>query len=253
MSYRQTSTSVPPFTPAVKWLMIVSGTIWFFGQVLLESFLRVPLTSWLALYPQKVIFNFFGWQLFTYMFLHTLQISHILFNMLLLWFIGSELEQRWGSRFFTIYYLICGVGAAILYTLGMAVYAAVSGHQMGLYIPVIGASGAVFGLLLAYGILFGERVIYFFMIFPMKAKYFVLVMGLIEFASMVTASIEGSEVAYLAHLGGLATGYLFLVSYTKWQRRKWNQKSSAKHKGRNLKLVVDNDRDNPPDGPKYWN
>jgi membrane associated rhomboid family serine protease len=242
-----------PLTPAVKWIVIATVGIWFVGQVLLETFLRVPLSPWLALYPHKVIFNFFGWQLVTYMFLHTLQITHILFNMLLLWFMGSELEQRWGSRFFVTYYFVCGVGAAVIYTVGMAIYAAVSGHQTGLYVPVIGASGAVFGLLLAYGMIFGERVVYFFMIFPMKAKYFVLIMGLVEFASMITASIEGSEVAYLAHLGGIASGYLFLKSYTRLQRHRWSQKAQQKHKGRNLKLVVDNDKTNPPDGPKYWN
>lgn len=217
MSSRQGPTMMP-LTPAVKKIMIATVAIWFIGQVLLETFVKIPLSPWLALYPQKVIFNFYGWQLMTYMFLHTLQITHILFNMLLLWFIGSELEQRWGSKFFTIYYFTCGIGAAIIYTLGMGIYAAATGHQTGLYIPVIGASGAVFGLLLAYGIIFGERTIYFFMIFPMKAKYFVMIMGVVEFASMITASIDGSEVAYLAHLGGLASGYLFLVSYTRWQR-----------------------------------
>jgi membrane associated rhomboid family serine protease len=174
--------------------------------------------------------------------------------MLLLWFIGSELEQRWGSKFFTIYYLVCGVGAAVLYTLGMGIYAAVTGQQTGLYIPVVGASGAIFGLLLAYGIIFGERVIYFFMVFPMKAKFFVLIMALVEFANLITSSTEGSEVAYLAHLGGIVTGYIFLVSYTRFQRFQWNKKTVQKHKGRNLKLVVDNDKsDSPPDGPKYWN
>ena len=70
---------------------------------------------------------------------------------------------------------------------------------------------------------------------------------------MITASFEGSEVAYLAHLGGIATGYLFLTGTTRWQRYRWAQKNQQKHKGRNLKLVVDNDKKNPPDGPKYWN
>jgi membrane associated rhomboid family serine protease len=243
-----------PLTPAVKRILFVTVGFWFFGQVVIEKFIGVPLSPWLALYPNKVVFDFYVWQFGTYMFLHTMQITHILFNMLLLWFIGSELEQRWGAKFFLIYYFVCGVGAAVLYTFGMVIYAAASGHQTGLYVPVIGASGAVFGLLLAYGIIFGERVIHFFMVFPMKAKYFVLIMGLIEFASMVTASVGGSEVAYLAHLGGLATGYIFLVSYTRWQRFRWNQKSQQKHKGRNLKLVVDNEKpETPPDGPKYWN
>ncbi len=241
-------------TPAVKKILFVTIGVWFFGQLIVEKMLGIPLTSWLALYPNKVVFDFYIWQVATYMFLHTLSPMHILFNMLLLWFMGSELEQRWGARFFFLYYFVCGVGAAFLYVIGITLYAATTGHQSGLYVPVIGASGAVFGLLLAYGIIFGERVIYFFMVFPMKAKYFVLIMGLVEFVSLMTSGVGGGEVAYLAHLGGIATGYIFLVSYTKWQQFKWNQKTQQKHKGRNLKLVVDNDKpDSPPDDPKYWN
>jgi membrane associated rhomboid family serine protease len=241
-------------TPAVKKILFVTVGVWFFGQLVLEKMMGIPLQTWLALYPNKVVFDFYAWQVFTYMFLHSMSVTHILFNMLLLWFIGSELEQRWGAKFFAMYYFVCGVGAAVLYTIGMAIYAAVTGHQAGLYVPVIGASGAIFGLLLAYGIIFGERIIYFFMVFPMKAKYFVLIMGLVEFTSMMTSTVGGGEVAYLAHLGGIATGYIFLVSYTQWQRYRWNQKNQQKHKGRNLKLVVDNDKaDGPPDGPKYWN
>lgn len=241
-------------TPAVKKILFLTVGFWFFGQLIIEKMVGIPVTSWLALYPNKVIFDFHLWQVATYMLLHSMTPMHILFNMLLLWFMGSELEQRWGARFFTMYYVICGIGAALLYVIGVTVYAAVTGQQGGLYVPVIGASGAVFGLLLAYGIIFGERMIYFFMVFPMKAKFFVLIMGLIEFVSLLTSGVGGGEVAYLAHLGGIATGYIFLVSYTRWQRYRWNNKNQQKHKGRNLKLVVDNEKpDSPGDGPKYWN
>lgn len=250
----QLSMGVAPLTPAVKWLLILNVGIWLIAQVILEGFMRVPVSKVFGLYPGQVLFELTVWQVFSYMFLHTLQVTHILFNMLMLWFFGAELEQRWGSRQFVIYYLVCGVGAALLYILGMGIYGAVTGNQSGLVIPVIGASGAIFGLLLAHGLLFGERMVYFFMLFPMKTKYFVMILGFVEFASLLTSSVSGGEVAYLAHLSGLVSGYLYLKFMGSWQRRQWNKKAIQKHKGRSLRLVVDNEKnDEPKDGPKYWN
>lgn len=240
-----------PFTPAVKWLLIANVAVWFVFQVILEGFLRFPFTSIFGLFPGKVLFEFQIWQLGTYMFLHSMQVTHILFNMLMLWFFGAELEQRWGTKFFLIYYFFCGIGAAILYCLGVWIYALVTGSQTGLIVPVIGASGAIFGLLLAQGILFGERVVYFFMLFPMKTKWFVALMGVIQLASMMTSSVSGGEVAYLAHLGGLAAGYICLKGKNLFERNEWKRRQKAKGKGRNLRLVVDNEKDDKP--PKYWN
>jgi membrane associated rhomboid family serine protease len=245
------SIGTPPLTPVVKWLLIVNVGIWFVLQVLLEGFMRFPVTPLFAMYPGKVLFDFNIWQLFSYMFMHSMQVTHILFNMLMLWFFGAELEQRWGSKFFLTYYLICGVGAAILYCLGMWTYTLITGSQAGLVIPVVGASGAVFGLLLAQGLLFGERVVYFFMIFPMKTKYFVMLMGLIELASLMTSSVAGGEVAYLAHLGGLVAGYICLKTRGWYKDRDLRKKSGPKGKGRNLRLVVDNEKETK--SPKYWN
>lgn len=244
---------VIPLTPIVKWLIFLTVGVWFFLQVIVEGFFKFPLTSYFSLRPDRILFEGFVWQVFTYIFLHSLQVTHILFNMLMLWFFGSELEQRWGSRFFLSYYLVCGVGAGILYVLGMALYALVSGHTIGLRVPVIGASGAIFGLLFAYGKIFGERIVHVFMVFPMKAKYFVMIMGVVEFLSMMTASQMGDEVAYLAHLGGLLTGFLYLWTWGHTQRFLWNRKMQQKHKGRNLRLVVDNEKNEKGAGPKYWN
>jgi len=248
---RSISIGTAPLTPVVKWLLIINVAIWFIFQVILEGFAHVPVTSLFGLYPGKVLFNFEIWQLVTYMFLHSMQITHILFNMLMLWFFGAELEQRWGARFFLTYYMVCGVGAAILYCGGVWIYALATGSQVGLIVPVVGASGAIFGLLLAQGLLFGERVIYFFMLFPMKTKYFVGIMGLIQIASLMTSSVSGGEVAYLAHIGGLVSGYLCLRARGWWVQN--NMKKKAKgNRGRNLRLVVDNEKpsDKPP---KYWN
>lgn len=247
---RSVSFAVAPLTPVVKWLLIINVAVWFLFQVLLEGFMHVTFTPIFALFPAKVIFEFQIWQLVTYMFLHSLQVTHILFNMLMLWFFGAELEQRWGSKFFLIYYFTCGVGAAVLYCVAVWAYALVTGSQTGLIVPVIGASGAIFGLLLAQGIIFGERVVYFFMLFPMKTKYFVAIMGLVQFASLMTSGVSGGEVAYLAHLGGLASGFICLQVKAWFTRQDFKKK--AKNKGRNLRLVVNNEKksDKPP---KYWN
>lgn len=246
-----------PFPPVVKFLVILNVAVWFVGQVVLEGFLlkSQPFSRYLSLVPIQVIEQGFLWQLVTYMFLHTSQVTHILFNMLMLWFFGAELELRWGPRFFLAYYFVTGVGAAIIYVVGTVLAASVFNlGVMSLSIPVQGASGAVFGLLLAYGLLFGERIIHFMMIFPMKAKFFVMIMGFVEVASLLSSRERGSEVAYLAHLGGLVSGFVFLKSWAWWQRRQWARKAAQKHKGRNLRLVVNNDKeDGDKNGPRYWN
>lgn len=240
-----------PFTPVVKWLLIVNVAVWFVFQVLMEGYMHIPFTSLFALFPGKVLYDFSVWQLFTYMFLHSLQVTHILFNMLMLWFFGAELEQRWGSRFFLFYYLFSGVGAAMIYCLGVWGYVLATSSTQGLIIPVIGASGAIFGLMLAHGILFGERIVYFFMLFPMKTKFFVMIMGFVQIASLVTSGTSGGEVAYLAHLGGLLAGYICLHLRGAMLRFQ-NQRGRSK-KGRNLRLVVDNEKHDSQKGPKYWN
>ncbi|MGZ3794225.1 MAG: rhomboid family intramembrane serine protease [Bdellovibrio sp.] len=237
-----------PLTPAVKWLLIINVAIWFVFQVIMEGFFRIPFSSIFGLFPGKVLFNFQIWQLVTYMFLHSLQVTHILFNMLMLWFFGAELEQRWGTKFFLIYYFFSGVGAAILYCLGVWGYALFTGSQTGMIVPVIGASGAIFGLLLAQGILFGDRIVYFFMVFPMKTRYFVALMGFVQLTSMMTSSVSGGEVAYLAHLGGLVSGYICLKLKSFFDRNNWLRRS--KSKSRKLRLVVNNEKSDKP--PKYW-
>lgn len=256
MNYRpsQVSMSVPPFPPAVKWLMIVTVGVWFIGQVLLEGYLKVPISDIFSLQPDKVLFDYSIWQLFTYIFLHSqTQVTHIVFNMLMLWFMGAELETRWGTKPFVLFYVINGIGAAVIYILGMALYAYISGSQRGLAIPVVGASGSLFALMLAYGWLFGDRIIYFFMVFPMKARYFVMILGFIQVSSLLTTGMVGGEVAHLAHLGGIVSGIVYIFIWGAYKTR--IQEAKNKNKGRNLRLIVNNDeyegakkRD-----PKYWN
>lgn len=246
-----------PFTPMVKILMVINVVVWLVGQMIIERFfLSEPFISgYFSLIPSYVVEKFFVWQTFTYMFLHSSNLFHILFNMLMLWWLGAELEQRWGSRFFLAYYLASGVGAAILYTACLLGYTMWTGDLGSWMTPVVGASGAIFGLLVAYGIIFGERVVYFMMVFPMKARYFVMVLGAIEAVNLLNQGVSGSQASNLCHLGGIVSGYLFLVVYTKVKQGRWRKQSGGR--GRGLKLVVNNDsnkdKKDKGDGPRYWN
>lgn len=254
MNYRGPGVPVVmPLTPMVKRLIIITVAVWIGGQLILDRLLEFfSFSSLFALIPGRVLVDHFYWQPITYMFLHSADWSHIVFNMLMLWWLGAELEQVWGSKYFLFFYMMSGIGAGIFYCLGMGFYALVyNGTPLGLLTPVVGASGAIFGLLLAYGKLFGDRIVSFMMIFPMPAKYFVMLLGAIQFLSLMGSSPMGGEVAYLAHLTGLLSGFLLLKGKDWWQRR-----SVSKKRGRNLRLVVDNGKSEPPDhkkGPKYWN
>lgn len=245
------SFSVAPMTPVVKKLLIANLAIWFFVQIILDRFFGFQGWRNLILVPDLVIEKFYIWQLVTYMFFHAMAPTHILFNMLMLWFFGSELEKTWGSKTFTIYYFFTGTAAAVIYCLVVGIYAASTGFRPVLVTPVMGASGALFGLLIAYGILFSERVIYFMGLFPLKAKYFVMIAGAVDMASLITTGFSGSDVAYLAHLGGLVSGFLFLKGHVYYKRNM--VASKLKRKSSNLRLVVDNEKTKSNENPKYWN
>jgi membrane associated rhomboid family serine protease len=188
-----------PVTPAVKALLFINIGVFLAQQVVGE------LLVWFALQPAEVMTGLRLWQPLTYMFLHG-SISHILFNMLSLWMFGVELERMWGTRFFTRYYLVCGVGAAATTILASFVPGSI-GDQ--LYISrTVGASGAIYGLLLAYALYFPDRQILMSFLFPVPAKYFVMIIGAIAFLS--AAGSGGGGVAHAAHLGGLLVGWLYL-------------------------------------------
>jgi membrane associated rhomboid family serine protease len=241
---------VPYLTPMVKRLITVNVLVWFLGVIVLQKFiLGAPLLfQYLGLTPLAVIQDFFVWQPFTYMFLHTSGAFHILFNMLLLWFMGGELESLWGRRFFLFFYMACGVGAAVLYTIAILIYYFFSSNYGPLTYSVVGASGAIYGLLFAYGVLFGSRTVYFFGVFPIQARYFVMIIGGFEFMMLMSEGI-GSGVSNLSHLGGIAMGFLIL-RYIPRLRDYWLRRQT-KSKGRKLKLVVDNEKTGK--SPRYWN
>ncbi|MGE4131193.1 MAG: rhomboid family intramembrane serine protease [Bdellovibrionales bacterium] len=241
-----------PLTPMAKYLIIANVGIWVGLVVILQNLVlkNSIIYDIFALVPYKVITEFWIWQLFTYMFLHSSGVFHVLFNMLVLWWFGSELEGRWGGRFFLTYYMVCGVGAGAIYLIGSVIYYLTTGATMSVAAPLVGASGATYGLLLAYGILFGEREIYFMMLFPMKAKFFVMIIGLVELITMLDSGM-GSSTANLAHLGGIAVGFVYLSLVARWRSQK---RGGGAKSGRKLRLVVNNDRrDDKKNGPKYWN
>ena len=227
----------------VKFLIVANTVIWFLFVVILQRhFLDgIQIFRLFGLLPEKVLSDFWIWQMFTYMFIHSSSIFHILFNMFILWMFGSELERLWGSRFFLIYYIFCGVGAGVIYLLSVWVATSFFGVQPDvLSRPVIGASGTAFGLLLAYGYIYSERVIYFMMLFPMKARHFTMLIAAIELVSILNNGL-GSPVANLAHIGGLISGFLFLSFWPIWQRinvKRWKRLKGRMH----LKILNNDDK-----------
>ncbi len=235
---------VVQLTPVVKYLMIVNAGLWVLATLILQSYVfkNTIIFDWFGMVPNSTVFGFKLWQPFTYMFLHSSHINHILFNMLLLWWVGSQIEITMGSRRFLKFYLACGVGAGLLYLLILYFIYYVFGVENAniLTSPVIGASGAVFGLLVAYAVFHGENIVYFMMLFPMRAKYFVSILILLEVFVLVTAGFEG-PVANLAHLGGIIIAFVYLYSERWWMRSQTN-KFLKKNNSKHLKLVVDNER-----------
>ena len=186
---------------AVKWLIIANVAMfvlgWFSGAV----------QTWLGMQPAAVVGQGQVWRLATYMFLHSrMGFGHILFNMLSLWMFGVELERMWGTRYFLKFYFFCGICAALTTVVLSFVPLPIFGS---LYQSLtIGASGAIFGVLLAYALYFPHRPILVMFVFPVPARYFVMIMGGISLLAAMGATSGG--IAHTTHLGGLAAGYLFL-------------------------------------------
>lgn len=188
-----------PITPAIKWLIAANVVVF-----LLEFALRDVVIRALGLTPAAVLQQYYIWQVATYMFLHG-DFFHILFNMLTVWMFGVELERMWGWRFFLRYYFITGIGAALT-TLLVSVlpYPPFAGVYES---TTIGASGAVYGILMAFAIYYPNRPILMFLLFPIPARYFVMIFGGIAFLSSISQS---GGTAHAAHLGGLIFGYVYL-------------------------------------------
>ena len=189
--------SLPPVTQA----LIVINALVFLVEVVLGS----SVTSLFALWPLGP--QFMPWQVVTYAFVHA-GLPHLLFNMFGVYMFGSDLERVWGPRRYLGYYITCALSAAAT-QMGVA-------SLTGAYYPTVGASGAVFGLLLAYAMMFPNRTIMpLFPPIPMRAPVFVTVYGVLELVLGVTGTQAG--VAHFAHLGGLAGGFLFMRFWKAWR------------------------------------
>src|ERR1039458_7281618 len=182
------------FPKGVKWLLI-SNTAVFVLSYLAHQASFGDIFNLLALVPRAVVYHLAFWQLATYLFLHG-GVWHLLFNMLTLWMFGVRLEQDWGTRKFLKYYFVCGIGAGLC---DVALHAILGDWNT----RTIGASGAIMGLLLAFGVMYPNQTVLMNFLFPIKAKYLVMIYAAIE----LWASLgPNSGVSSIAHLGGMAVG-----------------------------------------------
>lgn len=207
-------------TKAVKVLIIVNIGMFIIQYI----FPVIPWGMILGMVPRLILSKFMIWQFFTYMFLHT-GVWHLVFNMLMLWFLGRELEEFWGTKQFLFYYFFTGAGAGLCSFL----------FSINSYIPVMGAFGAIYGLMAACAILFPESVLLLFFIFPIKMKHAIFVLAGINLLGVISG---GGGIAYFAHLGGALFGYLYfknerlrraalyfsLINWRNWYKERINHR-----------------------------
>jgi membrane associated rhomboid family serine protease len=198
------------FPPTIKWLLIINAAMYFVPQMVfvnnLDTFHRI-----LGLVPALVWGKGFIWQLVSYMFLHG-SFWHLVMNMFILWMFGAELERTWGSREFTKFYFVAGIGAGVI----NVIFALLRPNMAN--VPIIGASGAIYGLLVAYAMLFPERYVYIYFLIPVKVKYLVIFLVGLEFFS----TYQPDGVAHFAHLGGALVGFLYLKYDFRWRLARWS-------------------------------
>ena len=199
------------FPPIIKNLLIINAVVFILQTMLGNlSFDGVPgwyiVNRWFALNPLSGIdaagqsYNFQIWQLITYQFMHG-GFGHIFFNMLVLWMFGIEIENMWGSKKFLTFYLLCGVVAGIFHLIVSPLFD----------LPpavTIGASGAIYGVMIAFALFFPDRLIYLYFFIPIKAKYLITFAVILEIMLVDSA---GSSIAHLAHLGGAFAAFIFIM------------------------------------------
>ncbi len=178
-------------TPMVKRLMIANVAVFALSLIIGQGFVF----EWFAFQPSRIFFR--PWGPITYMFLHG-DLMHLAVNMLILFFFGPPLEGKWGEREFLRFYVVCGLGGVALSLVFQPAW-------------VVGASAAMYGLMLAFAMNWPNIPIYIWGIFPVQAKYLVGVLGVVALYSAVSG-VEGNSVAHFAHLGGLAAGFIYLKS-----------------------------------------
>ncbi len=195
-----------PITPIVKKLMIINGLVFLLQQTA-GIFHPGIIERLFGLSHAGLFYEFKIWQPFTYMFLHG-SWTHIILNLISFWMFAGELEQMWGSRTFLRYYLFSGIGAGLfIMIMNFFIF-----YKYG-YAPVtIGASGAIYGILLAYGMTWPNREVYLYFVLPVKIKYLIIGFGLIAFfGTLSSAAGAGGNISQIGHLGGLISGYIYIL------------------------------------------
>ncbi len=202
----------------VRQLLIANVAVFMLSQIMGMGIWA----GWFGLNPHDVIFGLRIWQPFTYMFLHG-GFWHIAMNMLMLWMFGSELEGIWGRKEFLRFYVVTGAGAGV-FSLVPYFIGVLSGYR-GTIPSIIGASGAVYAILLAYAVTYPDRKVLVYMLVPIKVKYLMLIMGFMTFASVG----NGDGISHITHLGGLVVGWFYLrkngryrglnIPWRQWLRR----------------------------------
>jgi len=210
MSYG--SNRFPPSITPVVGFILATNILVFLIQMRDSAPVLIRFALWPLGTPEGHPASFQVWQLVSYGWLHGSQ-AHILVNMFAVWMFGKTIEAVWGSRRFAIYYLVCIVGAGLIQ---LVVATRMAG--MGQIVPTVGASGGVFGLLLAFAVLFpNEKILLLIPPVPIKAKYFVIGYGALELYMGITQTQSG--VAHFAHLGGMVFGLLLILLWRKQRRR----------------------------------
>lgn len=208
--------------PAIKTIILANVAIFLLQLTPVGEMLTLMGGLWPVGSHKFGGYGFHIWQPVTYMFLHG-SFGHLFFNMFALWMFGAEIENYWGTRHFTTYYFICGIGAALINILA----------TLGDPYPTIGASGAIFGVLLAFGMMFPDRYIFLYFLVPVKTKYFVAGYAFIEFISGLgnQSMGSGSNIAHFAHLGGMLFGFIYItVKRNEWTLRQWLERLKAPRK-----------------------
>ena len=219
MNYQRSSFGIGGgLTPAVKNILIANAIIFFIK--FLNINLYYYLTTTFALHAYDVIYQFKIWQLVTYMFLHG-DFWHIFFNMFIFWMFGVELEREWGSKEFLKYYFICGIGAGLVNII-------LTSKDPG-YIGTVGASGAIYGIMVAYALYYPDRLVFIYFLIPVKVKYLVGFLAVLSFVSTMNAQSDG--IAHAAHLGGIVVGFLYLkISRIGYRLKNLLKSTTAKKK-----------------------
>ena len=190
-------------TPAVKAILVACAAVFLVSLVF-----RGAVFAWLGLIPYAVVHELRIWQPVTYIFVHG-GVFHLVFNMLLIWMFGVELERRWGTQAFTKFFFVCGIAAGLA-TLAAGLLPIDAAWRVETYMGVtVGASGAFYGIAYAWARAFPYRTVLMFMIFPVQARWFVIILIGMDFAIAVSSRLT-SGTAHLAHFAGLIAGYLYL-------------------------------------------